>query len=91
MLDTGDLADMNHPLVVLDDPVQVRDTHVLVFLRIRNHGPGCRKRFLPGIQEPVFHVDPDLVAGFQLFCRDRSPDRDLLDDIAPDVPGVRFE
>ena len=47
MLDAGDLADMDHPLVVLDDPVQVGNTHVLVFFCIRYNGPVAESGFFP--------------------------------------------
>jgi len=41
MLDAGNLADMDLPLVMLDDPVQVSDTHIVVFFCIGDNRAGC--------------------------------------------------
>ena len=77
--------------MVLDNPVQLGDADILIFFCIRNHRTGCRKRFLRRIEEPVLHVHPDLVTCVEIIGSDRSPDRDLLDDIAPDMPGIGLE
>src|SRR5690606_22538559 len=91
LLDSRDLRDVDQPLAVVDHPGEPGYADILSRPCRPDHGAVRRPWFAPRIEETVLHVDPHHLALLEILGGYRGPDRDLLDQVAADVPRVGLE